>query len=132
MTIVWFRQDLRTRNNPALSAAAARGKVVPIFILDEANSASALRLGGASRWWLHHSLAALLAGLGQLHLFRGAAGDLLPAIIKASQASAVYLNRCYEPHAIARDKQLKACLQKLGVEVQTFNGSLLQPSVSLR
>ena len=124
-TIVWFRQDLRVRDNPALAAAAAKGGVVPIFILEDSTSASHRRLGGASRWWLHHSLAALRDDLGQLRLFRGAPCDLLPAIIKEVQASAVYWNRCYEPYAITRDKELKARLQKLGVEIQSFNGSLL-------
>lgn len=50
---------------------------------------------------------------------------LLPAIIKKVGASAVYWNRWYEPFAIARDTELKAPLQRLGVEVQTFNGRLL-------
>jgi deoxyribodipyrimidine photo-lyase len=66
---------------------------------------------------LHHSLAAPRDDLGQLRLFRGAPCDLLPAIINEVRASAVYWNRCYEPYAITRDKELKARLQKLGVEV---------------
>ena len=124
-TIILFRQDLRIRDNPALAAAALRGPVVPIFILDVSNSETSWRLGGASRWWLHHSLVALRSELGDLALFRGAPGDLLPAVIKIVGASAVYWNRCYEPFAIARDKELKASLQRLGIEVQTFNGGLL-------
>jgi deoxyribodipyrimidine photo-lyase len=124
-TIIWFRQDLRMRDNPALAAAALRGPVVPIFILDVSNSESSWRLGGASRWWLHHSLVALRGELGDLALFRGAPDDLLPAVTKLVGASAVYWNRCYEPFAIARDKELKASLQRLGIEVQSFNGGLL-------
>ena len=122
-TIVWFRQDLRIRDNPALAAAAALGPVLPVFILDE--SASTRALGGASRWWLHHSLASLRDDLGRLTLLRGTPRDLLPALVKKSGASAVYWNRCYEPSAIARDKELKASLQESGVEVKSFNGALL-------
>ena len=58
-TIVWFRQDLRLADNPALLAAAARGgPVTPVYIHapDEEGDWPA---GGASRWWLHHSLTAL-------------------------------------------------------------------------
>jgi deoxyribodipyrimidine photo-lyase len=124
-TIVWFRQDLRTRDNPALAAAASRGAVIPIFILDEFSSGLQWRLGGASRWWLHHSLAALRNDLGQLAMFRGDSRDLLPAIIKKVGASAIYWNRCYESFAVARDRELKVSLQKLGVEVRSFNSSLL-------
>lgn len=124
-TIVWFRQDLRTRDNPALTAAAAKGAVAPIFIFDDPTAGSRRRLGGASRWWLHHSLAALREDLGHLALFRGATHNLLPQIINNLGASAIYWNRCYEPHALARDKELKAWFRKRGIEVQTFNGSLL-------
>jgi deoxyribodipyrimidine photo-lyase len=123
-TIVWFRQDLRTHDNAALATAAARGAVVPVFILDE-ETAPEWRLGGASRWWLHHSLTALRDDLGELALFKGVPRELLPAIVRDVGATAVYWNRCYEPHVIARDKYLKASLQKLGIEAQSFNGGLL-------
>ena len=34
--IVWFRQDLRLADNPALQAAAATGApVIPVYILDD-------------------------------------------------------------------------------------------------
>jgi deoxyribodipyrimidine photo-lyase len=123
-TIVWFRQDLRTFDNPALAAAAAKGAAVPLFILDE-EADSERRLGGASRWWLHHSLAALQNQLGQLVLLKGTATALLPSFAEKIGASAVYWNRCYEPHAILRDRGLKASLTKQGIEAQSFNGSLL-------
>ena len=55
-TIVWFRQDLRLADNPAFFQAAARGPVVPVYILDETHIRAP---GGAGRWWLHHSLVAL-------------------------------------------------------------------------
>ena len=35
LSICWFRQDLRLADNPALSAAAAQGDVLPVFILDD-------------------------------------------------------------------------------------------------
>lgn len=124
-TIFWFRQDLRIIDNPALAAAAAQGQFLPIFILDDEISGPQWRWGGASRWWLHHSLVALRKDVGHLALFRGDPRELLPAIIKDVGASAVYWNRCYEPFAIARDTELKTSLQRLGIDVQSFNGSLL-------
>ena len=62
LSICWFRQDLRLADNPALCAAAARGEVLPVFILDD-GAAREDRIGAANRWWLHHSLAALKASL---------------------------------------------------------------------
>ncbi|MBV6657962.1 MAG: deoxyribodipyrimidine photo-lyase, partial [Devosiaceae bacterium] len=47
-TLVWFRNDLRVDDNPALAAAHASGApVCALYVLDD----SAERpLGGASRW----------------------------------------------------------------------------------
>ena len=123
-TIVWFRQDLRVRDNPALAAAASRGSVVPVYILDDVTSGH-WRMGAASRWWLHHSLAELSADLGNVVLLRGDPRTIVPALVKSARASAVYWNRCYEPFAIARDTALKAELLSDGIEVESFNASLL-------
>ena len=62
-TLVWFRLDLRLTDNPALSAAVRRGgPVIPVYIWAPEEE-GAWPPGAASRWWLHHSLAALDAGL---------------------------------------------------------------------
>ena len=46
IAIHWFRRDLRLADNPALAAAAAKGTVVPVVVLDPETEA----LGSASRW----------------------------------------------------------------------------------
>ena len=62
-SLVWFRDDLRLADNPALRAAVDRGApVVALFVLDE-ESPGFRALGGAARWWLHHSLESLSARL---------------------------------------------------------------------
>ncbi len=125
LIIHWFRQDLRLADNPALHGAAAAGRVLPVFVLDDVN-ASDLRPGGASRWWLHHSLAALDRSLqGRLVLLRGDALELIPALATQAGAAAVHWNRCYEPWRIARDTKLKETLAALGVGAVSSNGSLL-------
>lgn len=122
--IVWFRQDLRLSDNPALCEAAAHGKIVPVYILDE-HSEGLRRIGGASRWWLRHSLHALRESLPSLRLLRGSPLELLSRLARDENAEAVFWNRCYEPDAIRRDKVIKAELQAAGLSVQSFNGSLL-------
>ena len=124
-TIVWFRQDLRLADNPALAHAASLGPIVPVYILDETSPSDGRRLGGASRWWLHHSLAALKENLGGLVLMRGDPRALLLELARKTSATGVVWNRCYEPHAIARDRQLKTDIASAGLDVQSFNGSLL-------
>ena len=78
-SIVWFRDDLRVSDNPALHAAAQHGgPIVCLYILDDA-SPGIRPLGGAARWWLHHSLSSLASSLRdiglELTLRRGAADD---------------------------------------------------------
>jgi deoxyribodipyrimidine photo-lyase len=129
LTIVWFRQDLRLQDNPALTAALnGGGAVVPVYILDEACHGP-WSMGGASRWWLHHSLQALDASLrergSRLVLARGECGAVLRDLLQQTKATSVYWNRCYEPAAISRDKTLKADLTSAGFAVKSFNASLL-------
>lgn len=127
--IVWFRQDLRVSDNPALIAAVDSGRpVVPVYILDN-DTPDNWKPGGAARWWLHHSLVVLgqsLESLGaSLILRRGDAKDAIVDLVSECEAAGVYWNRCYEPFSIARDKKIKSLLQDAEVETRSFNGSLL-------
>ncbi|MDB2324340.1 DNA photolyase family protein [Alphaproteobacteria bacterium] len=123
--IHWFRQDLRLGDNPALSAAAANGTVLPIYILDDEN-AGPDRMGSASRWWLHHSLNALNESLaGKLRVFSGDPAEILPALAAATGASSIVWNRCYEPWRMTRDTKLKEMLGTAGLNVTSYNGALL-------
>ena len=127
--IVWFRQDLRLTDNPALTKAVASGKpVIPLYILDD-EAPGQWRMGGASRWWLHHSLTALGADLKKLGatlvLRSGNAGQALASLIDETAADTVCWNRCYEPFHIARDTQIKSDLTGSGVTVHSSNASLL-------
>ena len=126
--IVWFRQDLRLADNPALAEAAASGRpVVPLFVLDEGQDVRPL--GGAARWWLNRSLtnlAASLAGLGsRLILRRGDAAEIVEALVSELGAEAVFWNRLYDSASVARDSALKARLAAGGVDGRSFNAALL-------
>ncbi|MEQ8585404.1 MAG: deoxyribodipyrimidine photo-lyase [Thalassobaculaceae bacterium] len=128
-TLVWFRRDLRLQDNPALAAAADRGgPVVALFVLDD-DDAGDWKPGGASRWWLHHSLTALAKALDSagtpLILRRGKAADIIEELIEDTGAEAVYWNRRYEPWAKERDSGIKEALKKRDLDVRSFNGSLL-------
>ena len=124
--IVWFRQDLRRADNPALYAACKTGApIIPVYILDDKN-AHPWKMGGASRVWLHHSLTALDKSLsGHLHIESGDAADIIPALVRKTGAQGVYWNRCYEPWRIGRDKKIKSDLEENDIEAHSFNGSLL-------
>jgi deoxyribodipyrimidine photo-lyase len=124
-TIVWFRQDLRIADNPALTYGAERGPVIPLYVLDETPAPGGRPFGAASRWWLERSLRELRSALGGLLLARGEAARVVPELAQRTGATRVVWNRCYEPYAVARDTMLKSRLTALGVEVLSFNGNLL-------
>jgi len=127
-TIVWFRHDLRLDDNPALAAAAARGSVVPVFIWAPQEEAP-WEPGAASRWWLHQSLLSLAAALEKagapLIVCHGPTLATLRKLIETFSATHVGWNSRYEPAVVARDTVIKKALIEDGLDVESFNGSLL-------
>lgn len=126
--LVWFRDDLRLADNPALHYAASLGRpVIPVFILDE-ESVEIRPLGHASRWWLHHSLESLgkdLKRLGSpLVLRRGPAETILPALVAESGATTILWNRRYGASR-AIDQRLKEAFTASGREALSFQANLL-------
>lgn len=128
-TIVWFRQDLRLEDNPALRAAAHRGNpVIPVYIWSPEEEGD-WQPGAASKWWLHQSLLSLekrLQGVGSRLIYcEGNSLETLKNLIKETGADAVFWNRRYEPNILKRDFEIKEELLKDGLIVETFNSSLL-------
>ncbi|HHZ08255.1 MAG TPA: deoxyribodipyrimidine photo-lyase [Rhizobiales bacterium] len=135
-TLVLFRHDLRIADNRALAAAAARGApVLPVFVLDEV-SPGTRRLGGARRWWVHHSLTALaqdLARLGSpLVLRRGAMAAVVDGLVAETGADAVFWNRRYDPAGRAVDAGLKESLRRRGLVAESSEGQLAHEPSRLR
>ena len=99
-SILWFRRDLRLSDQAALIAAAGEGPVVPVYILDD-ETPKHRAMGGASRWWLHHSLASLDAALrekgSRLILRRGKSDVVLAALAEEVGTKRVHCIRHYEP-----------------------------------
>lgn len=125
--ILWFRRDLRLQDNPALNHAAETGRpVVPVFILDDHAGRS---IGGASRWWLDKSLAALdhalkARGAG-LILRRGHGLSELQRLIDQTGADTVFMNRLFEPDAFEHDAEIAHALKADGVTCRGFNAALM-------
>jgi deoxyribodipyrimidine photo-lyase len=127
--IVWFRDDQRLADNPAFHAAAMSGRpLICIYIHDESGDGPR-PLGGAARWWLHGSLAALDHALaehgGKLFVFRGPAVERVVAFVAAAKADAVYWNRRYHERSRLIDGHVKAALKERNITAESFNGHLL-------
>lgn len=136
--IVWFRDDLRLSDHPALHAAASTGRpVICLYIFDEpSGSAGARPLGGAARWWLAQSLRALqkrLNGLGApLVLRKGPAAKIIAETARTTGAGAVFWNEIAQaPHQAMAD-EVAAGLREIGVTSQSFPGDLLAAPADIR
>jgi deoxyribodipyrimidine photo-lyase len=125
--LVWFRDDLRVTDHPALAAAAKTGQpIVALYLLEEGKR---LRpLGAAARWWLAGSLrthAARLQSLGvPLILRRGPAEQAIPALAREAEVTRVHWTRRYG-HAEQIDRAVAGKLRADGIAVHGYGGSLL-------
>ena len=111
-TLVWLRDDLRLDDNPALAEAAALGTpLTVVYVLDE-ESPGVRPLGGAVKWWLHHSLAGLAAALeatgSRLVLRRGPAARIIQDLAVETSADTLLWNRRYGGPERAVDAGLKS------------------------
>ncbi|MEV7630798.1 deoxyribodipyrimidine photo-lyase [Microbacterium sp. NPDC089318] len=128
-SIVWFRDDLRLADNPALRAAIDRGEpVIAVYILDDGSSGSRMP-GGAARWWLHHSLDSLRERViergGAFVLRRGSTARVIAELVDETEAGAVFWNRRYGGPEREIDTRIKTALREGGIEVRSFAASLL-------
>jgi deoxyribodipyrimidine photo-lyase len=112
--ILWFRNDLRIDDHAGLHAAIGTGRPVsPVFILDD-RSAGSWAMGGASRWWLHHSLTALRRSLemcgSHLTLRRGDSLAIIASLVEQTGAAEVFTGGCSDPWARRTDQAVAAVL----------------------
>ncbi|NET32763.1 MAG: deoxyribodipyrimidine photo-lyase, partial [Cyanothece sp. SIO1E1] len=123
-TLVWFRRDLRIADHAPLHRAARRGLVVPVFVLDP--------------FLLHHPETAVarvsfmlkcLQSLdedlrqrgGRLILRSGNPVQVLPDLIRATQADGIYAYIDYERiYGRVRDAQLNQALQRQELKIRWF------------
>jgi deoxyribodipyrimidine photo-lyase len=135
-TLVWFREDLRLNDNPALAAAAGAGGPVVCVYIRETELAGARAMGGASKWWLDKSLKALAAALeargGRLVLRTGPAETVIRSMAAETGARSLVWNRRYGEPEKSHDATLKAALKAAGLTVQSFNARLLMEPWELK
>ena len=124
--IMWFRQDLRLNDNPALIEANNSGfKILPVYILDDVNSSN-WKIGSASRWWLNESLKKLNDSLNHnLCFMNGDSIKCFSNLINTYNVNSVYFNKCYEPWRKQCDERIINFLSSKGINYFQANGSLL-------
>jgi deoxyribodipyrimidine photo-lyase len=127
--IYWYRDDLRLHDLPGLQAAVATGRpVLACYILDD-ESPENWRMGGASRWWLHHSLVKLSRTIealgGTLSLARGRSEEILERLARNVGASNIFCSRSYEPWSRELEERVQSSLGNHGVQLACTEGTLL-------
>ncbi len=131
--IVWLRRDLRLADQPAFHAAAQAGPVIPVYVLDD-DRAGDHAYGGASRWWLHHSLESLGKTLGSRHsrivLRKGDAPQVLAAIAAQTGATCIHAIRHYEPWWKEAEDELRDALGE-DRRLCLYDGNYLLPPGTL-
>ena len=139
--IVWFRNDLRICDHPALHAASMTGRpVICLYVFDRGRAAPTVRnvrpLGSAARWWLARSLRALhksLNAIGSSLLLRqGCAAEVVAGLARETGADTVFWNEIAHAPDRAVADQVAAALNAIGVRSQGFPGDLLVDPASLR
>ncbi len=127
--IVWLRNDLRLRDNPALDAAVREfDQVAPVVIWSPGES-GIWSPGPASRAWLALSLAALADDVaargGRLTILAGQTGITLRALAARIKASTVHWNRRCEPALANLDDRVRDFLEGAGLRVEVHEGNML-------
>jgi len=130
MQLIWLRSDLRLHDNTALSAAAARGPTVAVYLLSPQQWQEHDDAPCKVDFWLRN-LAELSTALGQLNiplLIRSAAHwqqapKVLLELCEELNIGAVHVNEEYGINETRRDQAVAHALDKVGV---TFNSYLDQ------
>ncbi|HEU5268542.1 MAG TPA: deoxyribodipyrimidine photo-lyase [Jatrophihabitans sp.] len=108
-SVMWFRRDLRLRDNPALVAATEHDRrVLGLFVLDPA----LIRPAGAPRLAvLYRTLAELDRQLGgRLVIRHGDPRTVLPRLCRETGADAVFGTGDYGPYGTRRDEAVAEAL----------------------
>ena len=139
MQLIWFREDLRLSNNPALSQATCHNDpVVGIYLIDN------------SMWQKHHMAACrikfLLRGLNELMVNLKKINipviikevnkttdipKVLYQLIKSLQAENLYFNRQYEVNESKRDHAVLAYLEPKNIYCHVFDDQIILPPGSI-
>jgi deoxyribodipyrimidine photo-lyase len=129
VAVHWFRCDLRLGDNTALHAAIrAADAVVPIFIFDP-KILTSVDVSPSQAAFMIECLRLLekdIATAGGKLIFRqGAVLEEMRAVLRETDACALYYNRDYEPYARERDGAVEKLAGSLGVEVHSYKDNVI-------
>ncbi|MDI2091443.1 deoxyribodipyrimidine photo-lyase [Commensalibacter oyaizuii] len=137
--LVWFRNDLRVRDNPALSKACEDSDAVVLALFVETpNQWESHHMSPRQAQFIHDNLKHLQTELAKLNipLLYECCNDFTETvsrvvdICKQHQVDSLFYNRQYEINEHKRDLQVKQELSP-AVICQEFDGNLFVPPLSV-
>lgn len=123
---MWFRRDLRVDDHPALAAAAARGRMVALWVADPALLHAPHHRAPVRLRFLRACLEALDAELAdrgvRLVVRSGDPADVLPAVAREAGADLVVATADVTPYSRRRDDGVRAALGEEEVGFECIGG----------
>ncbi|RZI47199.1 deoxyribodipyrimidine photo-lyase [Rickettsiales endosymbiont of Peranema trichophorum] len=124
-SVVWFRQDLRVSDNPAILGGVMIGDIIPIYIFDDC-ATDDLRMGDATKVWLQDSLSKLNKSLeNSLNLYIGESAKIIASLIDRYKVRHVFCNACYEPWHLDQEKSVRRVCLEHNATFEVFNSNYL-------
>ena len=132
-TIVWFRRDLRVSDHAPLYRAVLRGSVIPVFVFDRAllhHPETAPARVAFMLDCLHHLDQDLRQRGGRLILRYGDPVEVLPQLVRETQADGIYAYVDYERiYGRVRDARLNQELTQQGMKIRWFEAIASTPDL---
>ena len=132
--VLWIRKDFRFNDNQALIEASKFKEMIPTFVWDD-HDLKPWSTGGASKWWLHHTLNQFKKALkdrgSDLLILKGSPEEQITKLCRQSNASAVLFNHSHNPFELKVEQKLRKHLDSQNIATHSFHGSLLCPTDSL-
>lgn len=133
VVILWFRRDLRLNDHTPLIKALKHAKetgakILPLYIWDTL-SPKTIKLGSASKWWLHYSLIDLQESLkkrsSDLILRSGPAVDVIRELTNEVNVKAIYFHHSVLPGENEIENDLATLCEEKSIDYKRFKGELL-------
>ena len=130
VNIIWFRRDLRLKDNAALYHALRSGvSVLPIFIFDTAILDQLQDRADKRVAFIHSAITEMQAELvamgSTMKVFHGKPLDVFTLLVQSYSIQTVFTNHDYEPYALERDKAIADLLAHAGVGFETYKDQVI-------
>lgn len=135
-TLVWFRRDLRVKDNPALFNAAEQSSkgVIGLFFVTPRQWLEHCDSNCKVHFWLEN-LRLLSASLAKFNIplliKKCDTWDEIPemilSLVKKHQCSNLFLNREYEVNESRRDRRVELSMRQADIGVRRFHDRVIVP-----